>query len=139
MIYILGEIGLNDYEDLEDVIVLASTKIDDVLEYLYKNVKTDYLYKYTIIIKPENDDAFYETIIPDVFTYDKFSKYVPTMYYDTNNLVEYEHIKNQLFIWCNSIRTKLQKEKEEREKIKAEQEEERERKLYEKLKAKYGD
>lgn len=139
MIYILGDDFMIENEGLEDVIYMASTKIDDVLEYLYNNVEIHNLCNYAILIKSENDYTFCSTINPSIYAYDNFSKNKPSMFFEIENDAEYKHIKDQLFIWCNALKVKIQKEKEERDRMEAEKKEKQERKLYEKLKAKYGD
>ena len=138
MIYILGSSFLSEMSELEEVIDIASTNIEDVLEYLYKNVRTDSLTHYTILIKPENSTSF-EIITPYINTYDGFVKYTPSLFTVEENKMEFEHVKHQLFHWCNAIKVKRDKELEEARKLIEEDMEKRERELYERLKAKYGD
>lgn len=138
MIYILGSRYLSEMSELEDVIDIVSTNIVDILEYLYKNVKTDYLAHYTIIIKPENSTSF-EIITPYINAYDGFKKYTPLLFTTEENKTEFEYLKNQLFHWCNAIKKKKEKEQEEFQKLSKARIEKEERELYERLKAKYGD
>lgn len=139
MIYILGNRYVSEMSDLEDIVDIVSTNIEDILEWLYQKVKVEYLSEYTILIKPENNEYDYETIIPDMYVYNSFATYKPILFNKEENQAEYKHVKNELFHWCNAIKTKREKEQEERIKIEEENKEKRERELYEKLKAKYGD
>lgn len=138
MIYILS--NSDSYSrDIDDIVVMASTKIDDILESLYKTVPIASYCRYTVLIVAENDDCFAYTFTPRVCSYDSFEKYPPQFLLNEENIEEYRHIKDQLRIWCDAVKEKEKKEKEERERILADKKEEQERKLYETLKAKYGD
>ena len=138
MIYILGKSNIyHDYDDLEDAIFIASTRIDDILDYLYNNVNIDYLSDYTILVKAENDLS-YETIYPNKCAYASFVEFTPSMFLKDENKSEFEYEKNQLFIWNTAIENKHKKLKEERERAEIAAKEKKERELYEKLKAKYG-
>ena len=136
MIYILSD---NEpySRDIEDVVIMASTKIDDVLEYLYNNIDIKKFLSYTIFIIPENDDCVSTTITPCINAYNNFVKYDPQFYLTEENLEEYHHIKDQLYAWCAAIKEKLAKERAEANKLKAERKEKEERELYEKLKEKF--
>lgn len=138
MIYILGKSNIyHDYDDLEDTIFMASTRIDDILDYLYNNVNIDYLSDYTILVKVENDLS-YETICPNKCVYANFVEFTPSMFLKDENKSEFEYVKNQLFMWNTAIEDKHKKLKEERERAEIAAKEKKERELYEKLKAKYG-
>ena len=141
MIYILGRNDFDcfdSYNDLEDVVFMASTKIDDILEYVYTNIGLNYYCDYTILVK-ENGDLSYGNIGVGQYAYENFVKYTPHMFLKDENKNEFEYVKNQLRIWCDAIKEKKKREQEERHRIYASAKEKQERKLYEELKAKYGD
>lgn len=140
MIYILAKSGTYDYGymDLYDIVILASTKIDDILDYLYNNVEPNFLSDYDILIK-ENGYLDYGIIGTTQISYDTFTKYTPNMFLKEENKNEFEHVKNQLRIWCDAVAEKKKLLEEERKRIYAAAKEKQERKLYEELKAKYGD
>ena len=138
MIYILGTDCHYENEDLDEIIVMASTKIDDVLEHLYTNIEMRRWDFYTILIVPENDDCFATTIIPRTCAYDMITKYPPQFLLEEENIEEYRHIKTQLYAWCEAVKERQAKEREESNKLKEAIKEKQERELYEKLKAKYG-
>lgn len=137
MIYILGKNDYYDNSDLDDIIIQASTKIEDILDSLL-NVNIDYLQDYTILATPENSRLF-GIIYPRECEYECFVDYTPPMYTMEEYKDEYEHVKNQLFVWCNKIKERRIREEAERKLLLKEKEEKRERELYEKLKAKYGE
>jgi hypothetical protein len=142
MIYILGESFFNGYNDLEDVVYMASTKIDDILEYTYNNIDLDCYNNFTILVKEDGDlsgDLSYGIISVDQYSYANIMSYTPYMFLKDENKNEYEHVKNQLRIWRDKIAEKKKKEQEERDRLEKERKEREERELYEKLKAKYGD
>lgn len=137
MIYILGTNCHYENEDLDEIIVMASTNIEDILEHLYNNVRHNYFSDYSILVK-ENGNLLYDKIyIQDA--YRSFVQYTPSMFLEEENIDEFEHVKNQLRIWDDAITEKKRKEKEERDRAFAIVKEKQERELYEKLKAKYGD
>lgn len=142
MIYILGVSFFNGYNDLEDVVYMASTKIDNILEYIYDNIGLDYYDNFTILVKEDGDlsgESSYGIINVGQHSYENFMSYIPYMFLKDENKDEYEHVKNKLRIWRDAIAEKKKKEREERDKLKKEKIEREERELYEKLKAKYGD
>ena len=126
-------------DDIDDIVVMASTKIDDILEYLYTNVQMRRWDFYTILVVPKNDDCFCTTIIPRICAYDMITKYPPQFLLSEENIDEYRHIKSQLYAWCEAAKERQIKEREESNKLKEAVKEKQERELYEKLKAKYGD
>lgn len=132
MIYILGKSSYDGAYDLDDIVVMASTKIEDVLEYVIKNVPLDCISSHSIFITPENS-FLYDVIGLGESTYESFVKYTPNVFKEYES--ECEHVKNELFKWCNAIKSKNKKQKEEREQRQIDYE----RKLYEELKAKFGD
>ena len=142
MIYILGVSFCNSYNDLEDVVYTASTKIDDILEYIYDNIDLDCYNNFTILVKEDGDlsgESSYGIINVGQHSYANFMSYVPYMFLKVENKNEYEHVKNKLRIWCDTIAEKRKKEQEKIDRLKKEKIEHEERELYEKLKAKYGD
>lgn len=137
MIYILGKESLYENPDLEDIVIQVSTKIEDILNNLL-DVKAPYLTDYTILAMPENSRLF-GIIHPREYEYECFIQYTPPVYTMEEYKDEYEHVKNQLFIWCNKIKERRIKAETERKRIEEENREKKERELYEKLKAKYGE
>lgn len=138
MIYILSD-NSPCSRDIDDVVVMASTKIDDILEHLNKNVHMGLWDDYTILIVPENDDCFAATIIPRLCAYDMFTKFPPQFLLEEENIEEYRYVKGKLYEWCEAAKEKQMKEREESKKREEAEKEKLERELYEKLKAKYGD
>ena len=138
MIYILGSNTIYEYEDLEDTIRIASTKIDDILDYLYNDIDIDYFSNYSILVK-ENGRLEYGNIFTSCDSYEHFIEYTPYMFLKDENKNEFEYVKIKLQIWCDAVKDKRTRLKEERERIAREKKEARERKLYEELKVKYGD
>lgn len=139
MIYILCKDEFYEYSDLDDIVIIASTKIDDILEYVYKKVNINNLFMYSILIKSENDDYSSATFTPAENAYENFMRYTPTFFLIKENEKEYENVKHQLSTWCNAMKAKKEKYEEERKKELEKAKEAKERKLYEELKAKYGE
>lgn len=137
MIYILGRDEFHEYNTLDEVIIIASTKIGDILEYLYKNEKVNNLYEYMILVKSENDCEYGE-IRPVTTAYENFINFTPTLFLKKENKAEYENVKHQLSAWCNMMRIKRESEEKERKRAFEEAKEREERMLYERLKVKYG-
>lgn len=138
MIYMLGTSYHYENEDLEDIIIMASTNIEDILEHLYNNISYNCFNDYVILTK-ENGDLDYGYINVFTSSYDNFVKYTPYIFLKEENKNEFEHVKNQLRIWCDAFTEKKKREQEERQLFFATAEEKQERELYEKLKAKYGE
>ena len=139
MIYILGKSNTRyENEDLADIIITASTKIDDVLEYAYTTIPIHNLNDYEILVN-ENSGLMYEEIFLTNDSYEHLIKYPAPLFLKEENAEEFKIVCNQLRNWCDAIKEKkkrLREEAEQREKCRTEFEE---RELYEKLKAKYGD
>ena len=84
MIYILGKETSNEYEDLDEIVLTASTKIDDVLEYAYTNLSLDYLYEYAILFVDGNEISYdYIGLYNDM--YNDFIKYTPNVFLKEEN------------------------------------------------------
>lgn len=137
MIYVLGKETSNEYEDLDEIVLTASTKIDDVLEYAYTNLSLQSLDEYVILFVDENETSHsYLTLYKDM--YNDFIKYTPNVFLKEENKNEYHIVKDCLFKWNNIINESRRiKEEERNRKIAAYKEEEEERRLYEQLKAKF--
>lgn len=132
MIYILGKETPSGYEDLDEVVLTASTKIEDILKYIYANLNLCYLYEYAILFVDENEtqhDCF--NLYADI--YNRFVKYTPNVFLKEENKDEYCIVKDCLYKLCNDMKT----EKEKQEHRRVEVREENERRLYEQLKAKF--
>lgn len=136
MIYILGKHWLGENDELDEIIEIASTDIQDILDYL----NLDYMKYYrmadmTILIKPNAiHNHFVLRVNKDMI--DFLEKYPSPMLLD--NEAEYEDIKKKVSEWCSKINKEIEIQKKlEQEELKA-REEAKERRIYEKLKAKYG-
>ena len=139
MIYILAKSSASyEYEDLEDMIVMASTKIDEVLEYAYTKIPIYRLSEYVILVN-EDGGLRYDNIYLTNNSYDHFIEYASNMFSEEENEDEYRYVCCQLRAWCDAIKEKNKKLKAEKEQKEKEEKEKQERKLYEELKAKYGD
>lgn len=132
MIYVLGKETSNEYEDLDEIVLTASTKIDDVLRYAYTNLSLNHLYEYAILFVDGNETSYdYIGLYNDM--YNNFIKYTPNVFLKEENKNEYHIVKDCLFKWNNIINEAIRIKEEERNRNK----EEEERRLYEKLKAKF--
>lgn len=137
MIYILGKNSMYcdfSYHDLDELIITTSTKFEDILEYVDKNIPIQSLYNYEIVCFDGSYTAFSSIELKEI-AYDILSERETKEEYND----EYEHMCECLNVWCNNLKEKNRKLKEEREKREQERKELEERLLYEKLKAKYGD
>jgi hypothetical protein len=137
MIYILGKSNANcEYEELEEMIVMASSTIDKVLEYAYTKIPIHDLNDYEIFVN-EDGGLRHESIYLENYAYDRFAKYPSNMFLENED--EYKYVCRQLRAFGDAIEEKKKKLKEESERKERERKEKQERELYEKLKAKYGD
>lgn len=136
MIYILGRRWLGENDELEEVIEIASIDIQDILDYLnLEYMKYYQMTDMTIVIKP---NAIHEHFVLDVNKdmIVSLEKYPSPMLLD--NKTEYEDMKKKVSEWCSKINKEIEIQKKlEQEEQKA-REEAKERRMYEKLKAKYG-
>lgn len=137
MIYILCKDEFSECGDLDEVIILASTEIGDILEYIYQNEILYSLRKYTILIKPENNCEYAE-IVPVITAYEHFINFTPELFLKEENKAEYENVKHHLSSWCRMMRIKREDEEKERQRALEEAIEKEERMMYERLKLKYG-
>lgn len=136
MIYVLGKETSNEYEDLDEIVLTASTKIDDVLKYAYTNLSLNYLYEYAILFVDGNGTSYdYIGLYNDM--YNDFIKYTPNVFLKEENKNEYHIVKDCLFKWNNIINEARRIKEEERNRKIAACKEEEERRLYEQLKAKF--
>lgn len=136
MIYVLGKKTSNEYEDLDEIVLTASTKIGDVLEYAYTNLNLYFLNEYAILFVDENKTSHsYLTLYKDM--YNDFTKYTPNVFLKEENKNEYHIVKDCLFKWNNIINEARRIKEEERNRKIAAYKEENERRLYEQLKAKF--
>ena len=137
MIYILSISNTSyDYEDLEDMVVMASSTIDKVLEYADTRIPIRNLDSYEIFVN-EDGGLRHEEIYLDSDAYNRFARYPSDMF--SENEDEYKYVCCKLRVWCDALKEKKRKIKEEAEQKERERKEKQERELYEKLKAKYGD
>lgn len=125
-----------ELQDVEDIICCASNKIEDILTYLDENIRIDYVSNYTLVCLEEGTSlkCSYEM---GVVTYGMVNLYPYCIFNKKENANEYEHLKNQLKIWCDKLKAERMRLFNEREQKKKEENEQKERELYEKLKAKY--
>lgn len=138
MIYILGKTYMCEDDELDEVILFASTNINDVLEYAYKNINAIRIHGCSLYIKTEDDDYSGEIVAVNKSMYDKFTNYSNFLCEDDNRL-ERMNIEMHMKHFCEAIESKEKAEKEKEDKIRKLRQEQEERKLYEKLKAKYGE
>ena len=135
MIYILGKHWLGEDDELDEVINIASTDIQDILNYL--NLEDMQYHEMTdkmIVIKPNNiEDDYTLSVRKDMI--DSLEKYAS--YFIRENHDEYEDAKQKVSVWCNMINKELEVQRLREEEDKKRREEARERAMYEKLKAKF--
>ena len=138
MIYILAyDTYCLDNQDIGESILVASTKIDDLLGYLDEKVRIDLLSDYIVLCMEENVPLVYYEMRMGVATGEMFAKYPHHIFLKEENKREYEIIKPKLLAWCNKKQEERRRLIEERKQKEKEDNEKKERELYEKLKAKY--
>lgn len=136
MIYILGKHWLGENDELDEIIEIASTDIQDILDYL----NLDYMKYYhmtdmTILIKPNAiHNHFVLRVNKDMI--DSLEKYPSPILLDNED--EYEDIKKKVSEWCFKINQTIEIQKRLEKEEQQRKTEERERQMYEKLRAKYG-
>lgn len=138
MIYILGKECAYSYCEMDDIIVMTSTSIDKLLEYVYTKIPIYSLSDYEILIAEDGNDE-YDIICLGRDSYDNFITYKPFIFNKKENEDEYKHVCCQLRAWCDAVKERDRKIKEEAEQKEREEKEAKERELYEKLKVKYGE
>lgn len=139
MIYVLGKADtFYDEEELEDVVYMASTKITDILDYLFNNVRTYQLRDY-IILAFEEGKLDLGIIYTLEGAYESFVKYRPTIFLREENEEEFQNVSTALRSYCNKVEEAIRKAREEEAQKSRTYKEKQERELYEKLKAKYGE
>lgn len=139
MIYVLGKETSNEYEDLDEIVLTASTKIENILKYVLTNLNLQRLYDYSIIFVEENEmletPHDYLTLSKNLCKY--FTEYTPNVFLKEENRDEFYIVKNCLSEWDKVVDEAIRREKEETERKIAAYREESERRLYEQLKAKF--
>lgn len=138
MIYILGRNDCYDCSDLEEIVTMASTEISDVLEYLYNKTNLKHLRNYSILVIEENGSASC-LLYPSDILYEDFIEYTPSIFLEKENEAEFFSVKNQLCVWCDAVKNRKEEIAERERRIREFEIEKQERKLYEELKAKYGE
>ena len=133
MIYILGKYYLYDDDKLDEVIKVISNNIQDILDYLnIDNIPYYHMLDYALIIS--NEKSHYEyTIRISENMLQNLEKFPNELFFD--DYEEFKDMKNRIANWCSDISDAIKLINEQI----LEQEEEKERKLYEQLKAKYGE
>ena len=120
---------------MDEIVVATSTKIEDILEYVDKNIPIQSLYNYEIVCFDGNHTPFNNIELREN-AYELFSV---RLFEKENYKNEYKHVCNCLSVWCENLKEETRKIKEEQELRRKEKREQEERLLYEKLKAKYGE
>ena len=139
MIYILCRDYDMEYCDVDEVIVMASTKIKNILDYIYENILIYNLWNYKIVILPENNPVCSDWFVPDEKLYKRFVDYTPSFFLWEDNKMECLETGSEMLLFCDKVKEKKEKEDSEREKARKIRQEREERELFEKLKAKYGE
>lgn len=139
MIYILCRYCDTEYYEMDEVIVMASSNIKSVLDYIYENIQIYNLCDYTIVALPENDPVCSACFTPDEKMYDRFISYTPSFFLWKENKIECLEAGSEMLLFCDKVKEKKEKEEKERERARKARQEQNERELYEKLKAKYGE
>lgn len=131
-IYILAK-DCDWQEDIDDMVYLATTDIQKILDYLTIE-RAKYLGDYVILIKPDGSED-YELFYVNTDLSDSLRKYPPKMLLDNKELLGELIFKTK--VWCDNIKFQLEEEKRRKEEEKNRKQEEKDRALYEKLKAKF--
>lgn len=136
-IYILGKGGYNDsYYDLEDVVEIATTDIQNILNRLsLDKMKYTSMTDYTILIKIDGED-YYEDLCVSKTMHKRLIEYPSAKLLEYEE--EYDDMKNKIVKWCENISVQLEEEKKSKEEADRLKKEQKERALYEELKRKYG-
>lgn len=136
-IFILGEESVCE-SYLEDCFDVVSTDIQKILDYLSLD-KMSYIKMtdYSIIIKIDGEQDYYEELPVYSTMYQKFIDYPPTKLLEYKS--EYDDMVEKVTNWCKDISNKLEEERKRNEETKRLKKEHAERALYEKLKKQYGD
>lgn len=137
LIFVLGESSIYE-NDLEDCFDIVSTDIQKILDYLSLD-RMSYMKMtdYSIIIKIDGEDNYYEYLPVCKTMFDKFVNYPPTRLLEYKS--EYDDMMKKIAKWCEEITIKIEKEKKRNEEAERLKKEHAERAMYEKLKRKYGD
>lgn len=136
LIFVLGESTVYE-SDLEDCFDIVSTDIQKIFDYLSLD-KMSYMKMtdYSIIIKIDGEDNYYEELPVYKTMFDIFETYPPTKLLEYES--EYDDMMKKIHKWCEEITIKIEEERKRNEESERLKKEHAERALYEKLKRKYG-
>ena len=142
MIYLLcWRDDYRDSDDCDDIVELASTNFDDILNYLNEKNTCNYqiLHRFEILVLQNNDDSCNFTF-PVSESMDRyFDGYHRGDYFWCENIEEFDSNYKKVHEWCLKVKQRREEISAKAIKERQAEDERRERELYEKLKAKYGD
>ena len=124
-----------EYPEAEDIIMWATTDINDILNELQlENYDYIQMLAFSILIMPENDEAYFDLKVNDTMyreVEDRPNKFM------LENPEQYNNLLNTLREWCEYISKERIRIVSEKERIEQERLKEERRILYEKLKKEF--
>ena len=124
-----------EYPEPEDIIMLATTDINDILNELQlDNYEYTQMLNYSILIMPENKDEYFDLLVNDEI-HKKAEEYPCN--FMLRDKEQYNNLLSSLCDWSSHIKSDRKKRVSERERIEQEKLKEERRILYEKLKKEF--
>ena len=137
MIYILGEQYLSEMNGVDEAVEMASTDIQDILDYLTIENFGYYGMTDKMIVFMQSGDTDNYTLNVSKNMINSLTSYAA--YFVKDNHEEYEDVKRKVSAWCEKINKELEERRRQEEEAKRKETEAIERAMWEKLRIKYGD